>query len=59
MVFLFFRLLVPSTEGIRAMSSAHAEVVLHEAQDRKEQNSDDDTYRLFRHSVLTFLVRSD
>lgn len=54
-VFPLFRLLVPSTDRIRAMSSAHAEMVLHEAEDREKQNSDNDTYRLFRH-VFTFLL---
>jgi hypothetical protein len=53
MVFLFFRFFVPSTDGIRTMSSAHTEMVLHDPEDREEQNSDNDTYRLLRHSVST------
>jgi hypothetical protein len=51
MVFLFFRLFVPSTDGIWAMSSAHTEMVLHDPEDREEQDSDNDIDRLLRHDA--------
>ena len=37
------------------MSSAHTEMVLHDPEDREEQNSDNDVYRLLRHSVSSSL----
>lgn len=59
LVVLFIRLLVPSTEGIRAGSSAHAETVLHDPEYHEEKNADNNIDRLFGHSVFILLYQQD